>query len=912
MSLILVGIFALAGSILLLEIAFTRVLAVMMWHHMTYMVVSVALLGFGAAGSILTARRDALSNDPPAGSLAKYSLGYGASVIVTFFVATRIPIDTLALWTSLWNFAALAMFYAVISVPFIFGGLAIGLGLSRFAKDVGRFYFFDLVGSACGGAISVVLLANLGSSATVMGAAGLGFLAAGAFALTARSQEGNRRPLVPLAAAGAVIALVLCSSFAAGWLSWHVPFAAGKEFSHLKEDANIIRIPSPTAEVEVSSEGQAPQIMGGNFGIVDRRAPLGRFVGQDGTAPTFLYKDAAKLEQFPYLDDAQAGSAHVARQARGATEPDVLVIGVGGGVDVMLALAQGAKHVTAVEVNGAMIDAVTNRFADYLGGLFRPGAHEHSDKISLVHGEGRSFARSTDRKFDVIQLSGVDSYTALSTGAYTVSESYLYTLEAILDFYDALNDDGYINYSRVILGHPKKPRETFRLAYSAVVALESLGVPDAQKHVAVFQGHNWASTIIKKGPFTPPEIEALNAFAAKQGFWGLVFDPLATEVPALHENVPYRERAKQKIRRTIGQGKFPGLAKQPFGGSDGKVLTNAFEKALHGDETGARSDVAALRDGVASDQRQAFDETVDELVFAAAEAGLTEEGHFRQTHADFEKLLRSTGPERDAFLASYPYILSPATDDAPFFFNYYRYGQLFSRPTDLGNIYWPDYPVGHLVLIASLLQITLLAAVLIFAPLRVLWREGIATPNAGRVFLYFAALGVGFMFLEIALMQKMVLFLGHPTYAVSVVLSTLLAAAGTGALISGKIPAVSARVLMALAAAIVVVDLAAVYSMSSLLPDAIGTTFSLRVLIAVAMLAPVGLILGMPFPLGIRILDEEAPQLVPWAWAINGFFSVFASVSCIVLAMSIGFSAVMVLGLGIYLTGLAALITRAS
>ena len=905
MRFVFAGIFILAGSILLLEIALTRVLAVMMWHHMTYMVVSVALLGFGASGSILTARGEGLATGSPARALTWFTLAYGVSVVVAFCVATRIPIDTLQIWSAKWNFVALALFYAVISTPFLFGGFAIGLALTRLSKHIGRLYFFDLMGSAVGGGLSVWLLSTLGSSATVMVAATLGLLAATVFA------AGSGRRLLMVAVPALMAGVALSVAFATGLVEWDVPFAPGKEFAGLPPSMKAVRIASPTAEVEVAPSGRAPLIMGGNFGIVDRRAPTGRFLGQDGTAPTFLYKDAASIETFPYLDDAQAGSAYVAFEARGGSDPDVLVIGVGGGIDVMIALGNNAGHVTAVEVNRAMVEVLTERFADYLGGLFLPDAHPLSDRIELVHGEGRSFVRSRDHRYDIIQLSGVDSYTALSTGAYTVSESYLYTIEAIQDFYESLNDDGYVCFSRILLGHPKKPRETLRLANTAISALAQLGIDDPERRVAVFQGHDWASTMIKRGEFTPAEIAALRDFASREGFWGLAFDPLEGDAPPLHSNVPYDHTARREIRKNVSQGAVADLPAVLGGGEPAAIMIRAYEHRLRDEDGVAAMLIDELRTQVAESRRGEFDAKVRELVDEPAAAGRDAERYFEQTRDDFEALLRTPGPDRSAFIAGYPYILTPATDDAPFFFNYYRYGGLFKRATSADNLYWPDYPVGHLVLIASLVQISLLAAALILLPLRALARDRIAAPNAWRVFGYFAALGAGFMFVEISLMQKMVLFLGHPTYALSVVLTTLLASAGTGALLAGRIATVSSRVLMSVLAGVVGAVLMTTFACATVLPMVIGADFNVRVALAVGLIAPLGLVLGMPFPLGIRVLDGECPQLVPWAWAINGLLSVFTSIFCIVLAMQIGFTNVLLVATATYAAGFLLMTSRA-
>ncbi|HIE69941.1 MAG TPA: hypothetical protein EYP98_07070, partial [Planctomycetes bacterium] len=203
-----------------------------------------------------------------------------------------------------------------------------------------------------------------------------------------------------------------------------------------------------------------------------------------------------------------------------------------------------------------------------------------------------------------------------------------------------------------------------------------------------------------------------------------------------------------------------------------------------------------------------------------------------------------------------------------------------------------------------MLQILLLAAAMIFLPLRKLAGEGLRTPGSIRIFGYFAALGLGFMLFEIALMQKLVIFLGHPTYALSVVLTSLLASAGLGSLLSGRIKLVRRKHLMFMLAGILGTVAANVFIVNQLLPQLLGLDLWLRMLVVVVMLVPTGLVLGMPFPSGVRLVEEQCPHLVPWGWAINAFFSVFGSIFCIVLSMAIGFSNVFYVAAGVYALGM--------
>lgn len=902
-----VGIFVLALSVLLFQVALTRVFAIMMWHHLTYMVVSIALLGFGAAGSLLTARAEGVSDADPRGAIAGWTAGYAVSVLVAFVAVTFIPVDSIRLLEDWTNLGSLLAVYGVLSLPFLCAGAAIGLVLTHFAQDVNRLYFADLVGSALGGAASVAALSALGGTSTVVLAALLGGAAAVAFSLAA---EGRAR----LASWGATALTALALAFSTGLvpgLAWTPPFAPGKEFSKLPEGAEIDRIASSTAEVEIAPEETHVPALGGDVGWPSRAAVPSRLVGQDGTAPTVLFRGAADVGSFPFLRETQAASAYVAHAARGGSDPRVLVIGVGGGVDVMKALAFGASDVTAVEINRAMIEMVTERYDDYLGGLFREGAHPLADRIRLVHGEGRSFVRAGDERFDVIQMSGVDSFTALNTGAYTLSESYLYTVDAVKEFYGHLNEGGYCNYSRFILSPGHKARETLRLANICATALRELGVEEPGRSIAVLQGEAWASTIVKRGTFTAVEVDALEELAHRQGYLGLVFDPLPERegARASTELIVRSDAVRQQLGGAL-HASVLASASGPELRAAVDALSPAVAAAARGDAALRELLVARYVDEAGLEPADVWQQQLAALADASAAGVVTPLAEaFESTRDDYRALLWGDAAERAAFHASYEYDVTACRDDRPFFFNYYTWGALFERlfagetATGGGPLYHSDFPVGHAVLLASLVQIVLLAALLIFLPLRPLAKKGLGAPGAWRFFGYFAALGMGFMFLEIVLIQKLVIFLGHPTYAMSVVLASLLGFAGLGSFLAGRFRSTGRPTLLRLVAAIAVAILATIGFLELGLPALLGLPLPARIACTVAALCPLGLLLGMPFPTGMRIAKERAPQLLPWCWAINGFLSVFSSVFAIVLSMMIGFTGVLVCSALVYVAG---------
>ena len=914
---LLAGIFCLGLSVIMFEIALTRVFAIMMWHHFTYMVISIGLLGFGASGSLLTATGLGRREGGAERALVWTSLAYGVSVVLAFCFTTFVRIDSLSVWERPSNALALFLIYLIVFVPFLLGGLGIGLALTRFSKNVNKLYFADLLGSAVGASLSVVALKAFGSSAAVVIAGVFGLLAAFFFSFTT-----PRRYLV----------LSVPGLLAGGWLflgfagvapaivepiEWRVPYAVGKEAvaveallqnpqlrASLGDDAELVKMPSATAEVEVGPSIPGAPMIGGDMGLVDEQPILARAVGQDGTAPTMLYADAADLSKFPFLDDTQAASAYVAHKASGRTDQRSMVIGVGGGVDVLVALANGAAHVTAVELNTAMIDMVTERYDEYLGGLFTTSPL--AEKIDLVNSEGRAWLRSHDDKYDVIQMSGVDSYTALSGGAYTLSESYLYTVEAVEDFYEHLNPDGIVCYSRFMLRAPNVARETLRLANIAVEGLRRAGVAEPERHVCVLRGGlDWASTMIKQSPFTPAETEALRDFARAQAFVGLVYDPTADRDGPIEPQPEHfgvlLPAVKGAIEAATEGAQARNEAIRAWFAAAAEVAKGTPAKDVALPEAVRAGDLGEVMRARLSDLRPAIERQA---------------AYITGTIRDFRTLLTSTGADKEAFYAAYPFDVRPATDDAPFFFNFYKWSGLFGdhRGSQDGGVfnYHSDFPIGHFVLGISMFQILLLAAVLIFLPLRKLKADGVRTPGTTRIFLYFAALGLGFMLFEIALMQKLVIFLGHPTYALSVVLTSLLASAGLGSLWSGRIRQVRRWHLLLILLGVLAVVAGNVYFVNQLLPQLLGLDLWLRVVVVVAVLVPTGLVLGMPFPSGIRVVEQTCPHLIPWGWAINAFFSVFGSIFCIVLSMAIGFSNVFYVAAAVYAVGLLFMKTSAS
>ncbi|MGH7804570.1 MAG: hypothetical protein ACREQJ_09485, partial [Candidatus Binatia bacterium] len=435
------GLFLLGMSVLMLEITLTRILSVMSWHHFAYLIISLALLGFGAASSYLTVSPRFRTTDFDEGVIARYALGYCIATVFAFATMTKIlfyPLDAY-MHRDYSQAYSLLLLYAVVGVPFFFAGTCIGYLLSRAGEAVNKLYFADLIGAGSGALLAILAINTLGAEATI-------YLVATSAGLVALLYAAPRDGWVRI---GSLVAVGICAlmTFAAARTElFPVYFPPEKLFRealapHYFRWHVISRVDVLEPESRWWSFGGAlSRKFEGEF-------PPVRGVYQDGAAPTGIMNvpPGTSIQDIPILGYYLQRAPYIVKEgaARG------LVIGVGGGIDVLMALHAGVRHVTGVELNPLMVDAVKSRFADFAGRVFdRPD-------VELVQSEGRHYLsthtdRSDQERFDVIQLSGVDTYNAASAGAYALSENYLYTFEAMREFWGNLTDTGIVSYSRFL------------------------------------------------------------------------------------------------------------------------------------------------------------------------------------------------------------------------------------------------------------------------------------------------------------------------------------------------------------------------------------------------------------------------------------------------------------------------------
>lgn len=773
------------------EVTLTRIFSFVTDYHFVYLVIGLALLGYGAAGSGL-AWRGRVSDAVLSGGAALFAV---AGIIAVLGLGNIAFNPSMIFEHTAEQLPNLLLIILVLCVPFIGAGTVICGILSRHGADAGRVYAFDLVGAGLGCAATPVALQWLGAPAL---AGVLSLLLAGCAWLLA-----STRTLRLVAAAAGLAPVIFLGVIAVrGEPEFHTP--PGKPYHYLAR-SNIpieFRQWSALPRIDVTAPRAVPVFGFGGDLSPKCGSPRWKLRGvfQDGTAHTAMLalENPAQIDSIAFLDGFVQGSAFPLRPGGNA-----LVIGVGGGIDLLIALKSGIQRVVGVEMNPIITDLLARRYRDFTGGL------ADDPRIELVTAEGRQFLSTTDERFDVIQLSGVDTFAALSSGAFALAEAYLYTVEAVEEFFDRLAPGGILSYSRYYLD---PPRETIRNASNMVAALARRGITDPSRRLLIVAGASWANCMVKPDGFSAAELAQVRAWAGRLDF-RLLYDP---------------ER--------------PG--------------------------------------------KTAFD-----------------------------RLIRSQPAARAAFLDDYHYDARPSTDDQPFFFQYCKPSKLFAPEAGVRLRHdWILYvPSGLITLLTNLVVMGILSVIMILGPIYFMRRRdraaaAVATASAAArpaparfcVFLFFAGLGLGFLFLEIALMQRFTVFLGNPTYALSVILFTLLASSGLGSALSRRMT--SGALLWLIPIAIV----AYLFGLRVAIPALMGCSLSVRVAFAVVALAPLGLLLGMAFPLGIRALSALRPATVPWAFAINACFTVLGSAGAVVLALLFGFPATFLAAAGVYLVALLA------
>ncbi|MCP4408467.1 MAG: SAM-dependent methyltransferase [Gammaproteobacteria bacterium] len=777
------------------EILLMRLLSIIQWHHFAYMIISLALLGYGISGTFLSVIKDHVASRFGALYTANAIL-FAISTVACFALAQHTPFNGLELIWDPWQFAWLILVYLLLCIPFFFAANCFGLAFIHFRNHIYRIYRWDLLGAGIGalGIIALLFLFHPTTCLKLIACAGL---------LSAIPAIRTELGAIPRVISSLVLigAAALFLVWPSSWLELQTSQFKGLAKTLQINGTEIIEERSgPLGLLTVVRSSKIPFRHAPGLSLMSRVEPptqLGVFTDGDGMTAITHY--TGSRENLSYLDEMSSALAYHL-----IDEPQVLVLGAGGGADVLQALYHQATTVDAVELNPQMVELVREDYAEFAGKLY---SHP---RVKIHVSDARAYLAKNQQKFNLIQISMLESFASSGAGTHALSESYLYTVEALQATYSHLEEDGLIAITRWL---KLPPRDSLKLFATAMEVLNRSGVIQPAQQLIVIRSWQTSTLLIKNGTFSSTDIEKVQRFCEARSF-----------------DVAFH----------------PGISPSQ---------TNRYNILDHG------------------------------YLYQGTTALLSD--------------------RHDGYLEEYKFNLRPSTDNQPYFFHFFKWSllpELFAL-RDQGSLIFLDS--GYLILVTTLLQAVPICIVLILLPLvflpankqtlsRDFWRPG----------LYFLCLGLGFLFIEIAFIQRFILFVSHPLYAAALILSGFLVFAGLGSGYSTRIEqwaqlhkrsAVNLSIM-----GLATLSLIYLVVLPTVLAAGMGLNMIVKGLIAISLIAPLAFFMGMPFPLGLTRLANQTPSFIPWAWGINGCASVLSAIMATVIAIHYGFQTVILLAVILY------------
>ncbi len=762
----LFGVFFLSLSLLVFELVLTRVYSATLFYHFAFMAISVAMLGLSAAALAVHFYKDRFQAENKSVWTVRFCILYGVSIFAATWIVFLIPVNAYLAPNQIAG--KLVLIYALSALPFFFAGLVISGLFANFYENIGRLYAYDLIGAGVGAVLVIPLINLAGGEAAVLFVVSFAFISAWLFA--------ERNWKIPLALF--IIALLMgFTNEQFGWL--RIQYTKGQSLKSLDVEYNewnsysrIMVIPfkpgSEAAYTWCPSPNYPLPIMKTYSVMID-----------DGASSPILPFDGKNLKPVEYLKYDLTSLSH-----RLNGDGRTLIIGSGGGRDVLTGLLFGAESIDAVDINPLIFEAMNTKMAEFAGNIYR------HPKVEWYAEEGRAFARRHENAYDLIQIAMIDTWAATTAGAYSLSENTLYTVEAFQDNMRALKPGGMFSFTRFFF---IPPRQALRLVSIFLEAAEREGVEEPGKCILAGMYESLCTIVFKNEPFTQQEIIRFKADLKDLGFH-LVYAP---DEPA-----------------------------DPF----------------------------------------------------------------------FAKLVEMDNKQK--FYDWFPYNVTPPTDDEPFFFNMLKLKDIMKvfemREGQMFN-YYATYTLAVLLIIS--VAFTLLVLI---APTLVKTGTYNFTGDKKALLIYFILIGLAYIMIEVALLQRFVLLLEHPAYAASGVIAGLLVASGLGSMAFGRYKPKFKMVVRAGFGLIALFMLIHILFGWDIIQGVIHLSTPLKILISMFLILPLGFAMGFPLPAGLSRAGDGKSNYVAWCWALNGSASVIASTLAIALAMNNGFTFVLAVGLGAY------------
>ncbi len=766
-------------AIIAYQLVLMQVLSVIQWHHFAYMIISIAMLGFGASGTLVVIARQWFIKRAE-WMIPMLMIISGLTMVTTFPLSRQelVQFDVYILFTEIRQFPRLAANYIIFFLPFFFGALAIGLIFILYAKKIGTYYFSNLIGSGIGGILVLLILSHLYPQE--------------AFPLIAIIPVISGLIIISRKFRKTQLILVSISVLLSVLFFIRPPDITVSEYKSLSKTKTL-----PDAEI-IHSE---PNI----YGTIDIAAsPALRYAPgvslafqKDMPVKPNLFVNANSYGAIPKHDDSARYNIHdyttMALPYIKNKRDTVLVLNATTGNAISHALNNNAKHVDGVIENSAVINLLKEDFSEESGNLF------NHQKVNIIHQESRAFLNEHygKNKYDLIALPLLDAFGG-TTGLNALNEEYYLTKEAFQMMWEMLTPNGLIVVSSW-MDYP--PRTTLKIFATLAELANNNNIEDVEKHIIAIRSWGTITFAIKKTPVDFIETQKIRSFCEN-----MFFDPV------MLPDIDPEERIKHNV----------------------------------------------LED-------DSFFDYIDEL----------------------------KGPGRKSIYKDYGFHIEPATDDKPYFSQFMRLNSLNYLAEVFGPTQMPFLEIGYLVVLLTFAQSFILALLFIIVPLFFIKKLG---PGKTPTLLYFGALGLGYMFVEIILIQRFVLYFGHPIYAITAVISTMLLSSGAGSYYSTKISNIrksAAKINLVIA----LILLFYAFGLTPILEATISNHGLIKIIFALFLIAIPSFFMGMPFPLGVKYLSQNNESHIGWAWGINGSISVIATSLAMLIAVEGGFRSVIIVAL---------------
>jgi hypothetical protein len=704
------------------------------------MIISIALLGYAASGTFLSVFKEKLNEDIDR-SLTVSSALFSITMLLSFIGSNQIPFDPSTFSWDILQTLYIGGYYLLISVPFFFSGLTLGLTLGESKTKINRVYFSSFIGSALGTLLILPLFSPLGGPGVIVLISIVGGVSAIAFAL-------NTKKLLKATISWTILLIILLNTAGA-----YIPF----NMSPYKSLNIALRYPGAEllethwnafSKIDVVKSGYVRYAPGLSLRY-DAYLPeqIGIFIdGDEVNSITHYDGNPSSLNFTDFLPSALPYQL--------LEEPRVLIVDAGGGLGVLTAIFHESSTITIVEENPIIVDLVKNEYASFSGSIYQnPVTHVYVS-------DGRSFIQGQHEDYDLIELSMTGGTSASSSGLYALFEDYLYTVESFSSFMWNLSGNGFFSVSRWLL---PPPREDIKIVSLAVAALESMGISDPWQHIAVIRSWDTMNLIVGKSPLSQDEISSIRIFSKERGF-DIVY-------------VPGIDTSEVNIYNKFPEPIYYNIVKQ-----------------------------LAVKE------------------------------------------------KREEFYRDYLYDISPTTDEKPFFFNFFKWDRLTETYNALDKK-WQALIEGGLMVPIVFLQALILSVLIVILPMIKL---GGVKKKVGLI--YYLLIGLGYMFIEITTIQRFILILGNSVYSISFVLFSLLLSSGIGSYFSDKVKPGSMNHVR-------IIQLLGILSIfygvvSQLVWLILGLEFSTRILLSFIFIFPLGFLMGIPFPLGIRMHSASEDKFI--------------------------------------------------